>query len=103
MDGAKENTGTPKAFEVFDEMLPYDCALVVHLDPSGQPLRSISSMAGGTSNVSTRVINALKEANSQISNGCCFKSAPGVVLIIPSEDHADDHMIATAVYGERTG
>jgi hypothetical protein len=52
--------------------------------------------------LSARVLSALEDANSQLRNACRFKSAPGVVFIMPGEDHADDGMIATDAYGRLT-
>jgi hypothetical protein len=57
-------------------------------------------MASGSSNVPTRAINALENANSQLRNACAFIQAPGVVLLIVRESHADDEMIAIATYGK---
>jgi hypothetical protein len=92
---------TQLAFEVFDWLAPYNCALVVRLDPNEQPLISIPSMAAGTSNVASRVINALQDANSQLRNAYRFKRASGMVLIIP-EEYVDDLTIASAIYGKLT-
>ncbi len=90
------------AFRVFDWLMPFDCAVVAHIDPKDRPLISISSMSGGSSNLSARTLNALEDANSQLRNAHSFKAAPGVVFIVPTEDHADDEMIAMAAYGKLT-
>jgi hypothetical protein len=93
---------TQPAFKVFDWALPFDCALVVNIDPSDRPLTSISSMSSGSSNIPTRTLSALEAANSQLRNAHGFRAAPGVVFVVPSEEHVDDQMIAMGSYGKLT-
>jgi len=93
---------TQLAFRVFDWRMPFDCALVADIDPRDPPLTSISSMSDGSSTVAARALSAFREANAQLRNACAFKTAPGVVFIVPADDHADDLMIAIAAYGKLT-
>ena len=93
---------TQPAFRVFDWRMPFDCALVADIDPRGPPLTSISSRSGGSSTVADRAFRALDKANAQLKNACASKTAPGVVFIVPADDHADDLGIAIAAYGKLT-
>jgi hypothetical protein len=93
---------TQPAFRVFDWNLPFDCALVGKIDPADRLLTSISSMSSGSSNIPTRTVNALEAANSQLRNAYGFRAAPGVVFLVPSEEHVDDRMIAMGAYGKLT-
>jgi len=98
-----EQDGNPRtrpAFKVFDWNLPFDCALVAKIDPTDRPLTSISSMSSGSSNISIRTVSALEDANSQLRSAYGFRSAPGVVFIVPFEEHVDDQMIAMGAYGK---
>jgi hypothetical protein len=100
-----EQDGKPQAapaFEVFDWMLPFDCALVANIDPNDRPLISISAMSDGRPSVSARTLSVLEHANQQLRDAYRFKVAPGVVFIVPAEDHADDQMIATGAYKRLT-
>jgi hypothetical protein len=90
------------AFDVFDWTSPFDCALDTHIDPRNRPLTAISSMASGSSSLRSRALSAIEDANSQIRNAYASKVAPGVVFLVPAEDHADDQIIAMAAYGELT-
>ena len=56
----------------------------------------------GSPNGYGRAIKALKDSTSQLRNACTFKQAPGLVIIVPKENHFDDHMIAVAAYGKLT-
>lgn len=90
------------AFQVFDWLTGFDCALVVEIDPEDRPLTSISSMSSGGSTASARALYAIERANSQLRQACSFRPAAGVVFIVPAEEHADDLAIATAIYGKLT-
>jgi hypothetical protein len=87
---------------MFDWQMPFDCALVAHINPRDPPLTSISSMSDGSSTVAKRALSAFEEANAQLRNACAFKTAPGVVFIVPADDHTDDLMIAIGAYGKLT-
>lgn len=91
---------TQPAFRVFDWLIPFDSALVAHIDPKDRPMTSISTMSGGSSSLSARALSALEQANAQLRNAYTFRPAPGVVFLVPPEDHADDLIITTAAYGE---
>jgi hypothetical protein len=94
------NLQAQPAFKIFDWNLPFDCALVAKIDPADRPLTSISSMSSGSSNISIRTVSALEDANSQLRNAYGFRTAPGVVFIVPSEEHVDDQTIAMGAYGK---
>jgi hypothetical protein len=59
-------------------------------------------MSAGSSTAAARALSAIEEANSQLRTACALKAAPGIVFIIPADDHADDRMIAIAAYGKLT-
>jgi hypothetical protein len=90
------------AYNVFDWLASFDCAIIAHIDPADRPLISISSMSGGKSSLKDRALNAIEDANAQLRNACRVKAVPGLVFVLPLEDHADDQMIAMAAYGDLT-
>lgn len=101
---SSDQNGTPStqpAFNIFDESLEFNCALVMNINPNEQPL-SISVTASGSSNVATRTLSALEEANSQLRNAYSFRTAPGIVFILPAEHYVDDRSIAMGAYGKLT-
>jgi hypothetical protein len=101
---AWESDGTTRsspAFTVFDWQLPFDCALIAHIDPTSRPLTSISSMSGGTSSAKNRALSAIESANSQLRNASKFEPAPGIVFLF-LEELTDDGAVTAALYGDLT-
>lgn len=79
-----------------------ECALTAHLDPlSTTAIDDITSFSAGSSQGSSRVLNALEQANSQIRTACQARAAPGLVILRP-HGFLDDTQVAIAAYGKLT-
>ncbi len=88
------------AYNVLNWTDDYQCALVVDLDPDGEVIDSFGAGAGGSRDVTSRTIQALKKANSQLRSGVQHRVAPGLVVIVSHPAHADDLLIQAACYGK---